>query len=95
MKVGEFLAAISNTNILRIEKDGRGIYTGYLGMLPYEDSGMYEVVRDAEIKHFAVVPEIRHKEWRERGLTEPLLPDEAAQYSFRDLQMTLYYTIKI
>lgn len=95
MKVGEFLSAISNTNMLRIEKDGEGIYTGYLGLLLHSGSGVYEAVRDAEVKHFAAVPEITHKAWRQQGLMEPLLPEEMPQYSFRDLQMILYYTIKI
>lgn len=95
MKVGEFLAAISNANMLRIEKDGRQIYTGYLGLLLHGDKGLYEEVRDAEVKHFAAVPEITHKEWERLGLKKPLMPEETAQYSFSDLQMTLYYTIKI
>lgn len=95
MKVGEFFGLIANSNMLRIEKDGRGIYTGYLGALLHSETEIYASVRDTEIKHFSAVPEITHKEWERLGLMKPLMPEETAQYSFRDLQMTLYYTIKI
>lgn len=38
-------------------------------------------------------PEIRHKEWQKRGLMAPLQPQETPEYSFSDLQMSLYNTI--
>lgn len=95
MKVDELFAAISNSDMLRIEKDGKGIYTGYLGVLLHCESTLYKEVRDEEIKHFAAVPEITHRDWERRGLVRPLLPEETAQYRFSDLQLTLYYTIKI
>lgn len=48
---------------------------------------------DAEVKRFSATPEIRHKEWKKRGLMAPLQPWETPEYSFADLQMSLYNTI--
>ena len=47
----------------------------------------------AEVIDVRAVPEIRHRQWRERGLVAPLLPEQLPQYKFQDLMMTLYYTI--
>lgn len=49
----------------------------------------------AEVKDFAVVPDIRHKDWQKLGLMKPLEPGEHPQYKFSDLTMTLYYTFFI
>lgn len=51
--------------------------------------------RIAEVKRFCPVPEIRHKEWKKRGLMPPMKPEETPEFSFSDLQMTLYNTIYI
>ena len=64
-------------------------------LLRQDDSGAYEKFRDAEIKCFMIEPEITHRDWKRKRLEPPLLPEEAAQYSFRDLQVTLYYKIEI
>lgn len=95
MKAGEFFGLISKSEMLRIVQGGKEIYTGYLGMMVYSGDAVHEAVRDAEIKRFSAVPEIRHRDWRRLGLDSPLHPEEMPQYSFSDLQMTLYYTIEI
>ena len=95
MKVDEFLEVLSHSNLLRIRQEGRDLYRGYLGLLRQDDSGAYEKFRDAEIKCFMIEPEITHRDWKRKRLEPPLLPEEAAQYSFRDLQVTLYYKIEI
>lgn len=58
-----------------------------------EHAGDMEALMDAEVKRFRPTPEIRHKEWRKRGLMAPLQPQETPEYSFSDLQMNLYNTI--
>lgn len=55
--------------------------------------GGVEELMDAEVKRFRPTPEIRHKEWRKRGLMAPLQPQETPEYSFSDLQTNLYNTI--
>lgn len=57
------------------------------------NAGDMEALMDAEVKRFRPTPEIRHKEWRKRGLMAPLQPQETPEYSFSDLQMNLYNTI--
>lgn len=39
--------------------------------------------------------EYRHPKWQEKGLDAPLMPQEAPDYIFRDLQGTFYFEIKI
>lgn len=96
MKVGELLSTVTDPVMVRIIRGKEELYAGYKGMLPYEyeDEGMPDWMEDT-VKGFAAVPEIRDKHYREKGLMEPLLSEELPQYSFSDLTMTLYYTIKI
>lgn len=94
MKVKELLDVVTNPTMLRIMRGKKDLYTGYKGMVHYEHGNEPEWMEET-VKKFAAVPEIRHKQYREKGLTEPLLPEEMPQYSFSDLMMTLYYTITI
>lgn len=77
----------------KIIKDGKTIYTGYLALIVHNPQ--IEAEMDAVITLFRAVPEIKHKQWRERGLMAPMEPEEMPQYAFSDLQMQLYYTIYI
>lgn len=94
MTVKEFCDVISEATRLRIRKEKKDLYVGYLGVLR-NDGGIYGQIRDMEVKRFAADPELRHKKWEQRNLMPPLLPNETPDYSFSDLQMTLYYTLEI
>lgn len=94
MTVKEFCSVISEASRLRIRRGKEDLYVGYLGVMK-TDGEIYRRIQDAEVKHFAADPELRHREWRQRELMPPLLPSETPDYSFSDLQMTLYYTITI
>lgn len=91
MKLREFLTVFEQSDRLRIVKNEKDVYTGFLALM--EHAGDMEAFMDAEVKRFRPTPEIRHKEWRKRGLMEPLQPQETPEYSFSDLQMNLYNTI--
>lgn len=91
MKLREFLTVFNNPDRIRIIKDDREIYTGFLALM--EHAGDMETLMDAEVKRFRPTPEIRHKEWRKHGFVAPLQPHETPEYSFSDLQMNLYNTI--
>lgn len=97
MRLEDFIKVIENSDRLRIFMGEREVYVGFLALLTplYGKGGdeVYESIRDKEIKRFRAVPEIRHKEWERAGLTRPLEPEEMPEFSFRDLQMSLYYTI--
>lgn len=92
MKLREFIGVFEQSERLRIVKDGKEIYTGYKALMEHAE---LEAVMDAEVKRFCPVPEIRHKEWKKRGLMPPMKPEETPEFSFSDLQMTLYNTIYI
>ena len=91
MKLREFLTVFSNPDRIRIVKDDKAVYTGYLALIQHAEN--LEELMDAEVKRFSATPEIRHKEWKKRGLMAPLQPWETPEYSFADLQMSLYNTI--
>lgn len=94
MKVKELLAVVSNPAMLRIVRGKEDLYIGYKGMMGYEIKGVPDWMEET-VKKFAAAPEIRHRQYRELGMMEPLLPEEMPQYAFSDLMMTLYYTITI
>lgn len=91
MKLREFLAVFEQSDRLRIVKNEKDVYTGFLALMAH--AGNMEALMDAEVKRFRPIPEIRHKEWQKRGLMAPLQPQETPEYSFSDLQMNLYNTI--
>ena len=103
MTVKELTDVLSNIERVRITK-GRGnkyergeadLYIGWLGELKANPKHISPETWKAEAKHFAAVPNIRHKKWRELGLMQPLEPGKYPQYSFNDLTMSTYYTIYI
>ena len=90
MKLREFLTVFEQSDRLRIVKNEKDVYTGFLALMAH--AGNMEALMDAEVKRFRPTPEIRHKEWQKRGLMAPLQPQETPDYSFSDLQMNLYNT---
>lgn len=93
IRLKDFLAVLHQSDRLQIIKDGKPIYTGYPALIVHNPQ--IEAEMDAVITLFRAVPEIKHKQWRERGLMAPMEPEEMPQYAFSDLQMQLYYTIYI
>lgn len=87
MKLREFLTVFEQSDRLRIVKNEKDVYTGFLALMAH--AGGVEELMDAEVKRFRPIPEIRHKEWQKRGLMPPLQPQETPEYSFSDLQMNL------
>lgn len=103
MTLQEFFGVLENSDRIRIIKDGEDVFTGYLAMfkslghklMTEKERTWFEQCKDVTVKKFSAVPEIRHKRWKELKLMRPLEPDETPDFSFCDLQMTLYYTIHI
>lgn len=92
IKLEEFLKIITEPDKLRIQKDGKDIYVGYMGNLTHAGEDMKEYMQQP-VKRFRAVPEMRHKDWEKRKLMPPLRPEDCPTISFSDLNMTLYYTI--
>lgn len=92
MALEEFVKLLENSDRLRILKDEKEVFVGWLAMLVMQNE-IYERMRTDVVKKFRAIPEMRHKQWKERNLMKPLEPDETPEFVFSDLQMNLYYTI--
>ena len=92
--VEQILNLMSNPDTVLIEEDGRTIFAGFLGVFR-EYSPEYEAVKDRPVKRVSIKTDISHKKWKELGLLSPLEPDKLPEYSFSDLQMTIYRLIQI
>lgn len=66
MKLREFLTVFEQSDRLRIVKNEKDVYTGFLALMAH--AGNMEALMDAEVKRFRPTPEIRHKEWQNVGL---------------------------
>lgn len=93
MTVKEQIAVFDSAVRLQIMKDKTELYLGYLANFQYCQN--IEAILEAEVKKFKAIPDIKHKQWKDKNLMKPLEPNETPQYSFSDLQMSLYYTIYI
>lgn len=92
MALEEFVKLLENSDRLRILKGKKEVFVGWLALL-FLHNETYEGIRTDAVKKFRAVPEIRHRQWKERKLMKPLEPDETPEFAFSDLQMNLYYTI--
>lgn len=103
MKVSDLFKLLSEPHRIRIirEEDKKQLWIGYLSIFTMHTAkdpataDFVKTIMDADVKKLRAIPEIRHKEWEEKGLMPPLEPDETPDYSFSDLRMELYYTIYI
>lgn len=100
MTLEEFVKLLENSDRLRILKDEKEVFVGFLALFtmvdrPEETDTMFNQYKGEEVKKFRAIPEIRHKRWKELNLMKPLEPDETPEFSFSDLKMNLYYTIYI
>lgn len=97
MKLEELIDTLESADVIRIIKDGEDIFVGFLALfapkIGHRECTIYKKYKNDKVVKFRVIPEIRHKRWRELNLTSPLEPDKTPDYEFSDLQMKLYYTI--
>lgn len=88
--VKDIVGLISGSDRLIIEKDGEQIYNDWVGM-----GDLPEEVLAAEAKKLRFISDIKHKNWQAKGLVQPINPEDTPAYSFSDLELRLYYVIKI
>lgn len=93
MTAGEVIAVIKPSDRLQVIEDGKVIYCGWVALLPHHEKEKH--IKAATVKRFAAHLDIKHKNWKERGLMAPLEPEETPDYRFSDLQTSLYNTIYI
>lgn len=89
--VREFLKTLIGPDRIKIVKDEEILFIGWRA----DERQIPPEYLEAEMKLFRSEPEIRHKEWKKRGLMPPLEPDQTPDFSFSDLEMKLYYKICI
>lgn len=94
MTVSDIMTILESPDRVRIMQGDVEICNQYFANIK-EDKELIEKYKDTQVKRFRVIPEIRHKRWKELNLMQPLEPEETPSFSFSDLQMTLYYTILI
>jgi hypothetical protein len=77
------------------------IFVGYLPILTMKSTAntdcsktekLWQQIKNDTVKKFSAIPEIRSREWKNRGLMSPIEPDKLPEYRFSDMQMNLYYT---
>jgi hypothetical protein len=99
MTIDELVKVLDAPDRLRIVKDKQQIYVGYIGTIgggtknvKWETIGL---TGTESVKRFRLEPELSHKKYKELHLLPPYEPERAAQYEFKDLQLSIYYTIHI
>lgn len=97
MTLEEQTDVLENADMLRVLKDRKEIYVGYLALfnpkIGNHKNEVFEKHRNETVKRFRAVPEITHRKWKELNLMQPLQPQETPDFCYKDLQEKLYYTI--
>lgn len=91
MTVGDVLDIITAPDRVIIKQGDKELFIGYVGMLLHTDQVCG--LRALEVDKLRFTLDIKHKQWKERGLMPPITPEEAPDYSFSDLQTTHYFII--
>ena len=85
------MAVMSGPDRVRITKGSNELFAGYLGNLVH--MAEYEALKAEEVTRLKEKVDITHKRYKELGLMQPLHPEETPNYSFSDLQLTIYREI--
>lgn len=93
MTLEEVLEKMAEPDRIRIMKEKKEVYAGYVGCFKYE--AVYKKYLKAKVERLGVTLDITHKRYKEKGLMPPLHPEHTPDYSFSDLQTTLYFKITL
>ena len=91
MTLADIAGVMSGQDRVRIIKGKAELYAGYLGNLVH--MAEYEAHMAEEVIRIKETIDITHKRYKELGLMKPLHPEETPNYSFSDLQQTIYREI--
>ena len=91
MTLADIVAVMSGPDRVRITKGSNELFAGYLGNLVH--MAEYEALMAEEVTRIKEKVDITHKRYKELGLMQPLHPEETPNYSFSDLQLTIYREI--
>ena len=91
MTLADIVGVMSGPDRVRIIKGKAELYAGYLGNMVRTPE--YEAIMAEEVTRIKEKVDITHKRYNELGLMQPLHPEETPNYSFSDLQLTIYREI--
>lgn len=91
MTLADIVGVMPGPDRVRIMKGKAELYAGYLGNMVRTPE--YEAIMAEEVTRIKEKVDITHKRYKELGLTQPLHPEETPNYSFSDLQLTIYREI--
>lgn len=94
MIVKDVMTLLESADKVRILQDNKEVYEGYFANMRV-NTEILNQFGDMEVKRYRLNPEIRHKQWKERNLMSPMHPDETPDFSFSDLQLTIYHDIYV
>lgn len=93
MIVREILDTLAPSDHVIIRRGDEQLYNGYAASTVHEDTTKGLMM--ARVKKLTFYPEIRHKQYKEKGLLAPMNPEDTPAYEFKDLVLRLYYIIGI
>ena len=93
MTLEEVLEKMTGPDRIRIMKGKEEVYAGFVGTFKYRaEHGEY---LKAEVEQLGATLDVAHRNYKEKGLMPPLHPEHTPDYSFSDLQTTLYFKITL
>ena len=93
MVLEEVLERMAGPDRIRVMEGEKEIYAGFNGTFKSEEK--YREYAKSEVERLGVTLDIKHRKHKEKGLLPPLHPEQTPDYSFSDLQTTLYFKITI
>lgn len=91
---------MQNPDRVRIFKDEKEIYTGFLANFIMKKGSsktgkLFLCYKSERVKSIQVGLEIRHRKWEELNLMKPLEPNETPNLLFGDVELKVYHMIYI
>lgn len=93
MVLEEVLERMAGPDRIRVMAGEKEIYAGFNGVFKSEEK--YREYKKSEVERLGATLDIKHKQYKEKGLLPPLHPKQTPDYQFSDLQTTLYFKITI
>ena len=93
----DLLNLLSGPDLIRIRQkdDSELCFEGYWGTLRDYKHWLITPYKLRTVHDYHVTLEVRRKDWREKGLAAPMMPEEQAQFNFSDMQVNIIHDIWI
>ena len=100
MTLEELVDKMQNPDRVRIFKNDKEVYTGFLANFTMgkglsKTGKLFLCYKSEQVKAIRVGLEIRHRKWEELTLMKPLEPKETPNLLFGDVELKVYHMIYI